>query len=77
MCRLAIFAILFVHAPVVFSEKLPEAKADAVAVTLYGPFQNNAAFPDELGEQIFYHPVDRGLELKIAQKLDRLRGPDK
>jgi len=31
-------------------------------------------FPDELGEPIYYEPVDRGLELKIAEKLDRLRG---
>ena len=31
-------------------------------------------FPDELGEPIFYRPVDRGLEIKIAEKLDRVRG---
>ena len=30
-------------------------------------------FPDELGEQVFYQPVDRGLEIKIKQKLDQLR----
>ena len=30
-------------------------------------------FPDELGEYEFYHPVDRGLEIKIKEKLDYLR----
>lgn len=30
-------------------------------------------FPDELGEQIYYEPVERGLEIKIAQKLKYLR----
>ena len=30
-------------------------------------------FPDTMGEQVFYQPVDRGLEIKIKQKLDRLR----
>lgn len=30
-------------------------------------------FPDELGESIFYQPVPRGLELKIGEKLARLR----
>ena len=30
-------------------------------------------FPDNLGEQTFYHPVDRGLEIRIAEKLQSLR----
>jgi len=30
-------------------------------------------FPEELGEQQLYHPVERGLEIKIKQKLDYLR----
>ncbi len=30
-------------------------------------------FPEELGEKEYYHPVARGLELKIKEKLDRLR----
>ena len=34
-------------------------------------------FPDELGEQEFYHPVERGLEIKIKQKLDYLRSQNK
>ncbi len=34
-------------------------------------------FPDELGEQELYHPVDRGLEIKIKEKLDYLRSLNK
>ena len=30
-------------------------------------------FPDALGEQQFYHPVDRGMEIRIAEKLAELR----
>jgi len=30
-------------------------------------------FPDELGEFELYHPVERGLEIKIKEKLDYLR----
>jgi len=30
-------------------------------------------FPDSLGEKIYYEPVDRGLEQKIAEKLQQLR----
>lgn len=30
-------------------------------------------FPDEMQEEIYYHPVDRGLEQKIAEKLKYLR----
>ncbi len=33
-------------------------------------------FPDELGERHYYHPVDRGLEIKIAEKLAWLRELD-
>ena len=34
-------------------------------------------FPDDMQEKHYYHPVDRGLEIKIAEKLDRLRILDK
>jgi len=34
-------------------------------------------FPDALGEQQFYFPVKRGLEIKIKEKLDYLRDLDK
>ena len=30
-------------------------------------------FPDEMGERVYYHPVERGLEVKIREKLDRIR----
>lgn len=30
-------------------------------------------FPDQMGEKIYYQPVDRGLEMKILEKLNRLR----
>jgi len=34
-------------------------------------------FPEGMKEQQYYHPVDRGLEIKIAEKLARLRMLDK
>lgn len=30
-------------------------------------------FPESMGERMYYHPVERGLELQIKEKLDRLR----
>ncbi|MDH5822721.1 replication-associated recombination protein A [Luteimonas sp. RD2P54] len=34
---------------------------------------DQTAFPDALGERRYYEPVERGLELKLKEKLDRLR----
>jgi len=34
-------------------------------------------FPEEIGEQIYYEPVARGLELKIGEKLTHLREQDR
>jgi len=34
-------------------------------------------FPEEMGERRYYHPVDRGLEIKIGEKLARLRELDR
>ncbi|NKB37170.1 MAG: AAA family ATPase [Gammaproteobacteria bacterium] len=34
-------------------------------------------FPDEIGERRYYYPVPRGLEIKIAEKLEQLREQDK
>ncbi len=34
-------------------------------------------FPDEMGERRYYTPVDRGLEIRIAEKLERLRALDR
>jgi len=39
--------------------------------------QGETYFPDELGEQELYHPVDRGLEIKIGEKLSYLRSLNK
>ncbi|KAA0449562.1 MAG: replication-associated recombination protein A [Candidatus Thioglobus sp.] len=36
--------------------------------------QNQSYFPAKIGEQIYYQPVDRGLEIKIQQKLKQIRG---
>ena len=33
-------------------------------------------FPEAMGEQQYYHPVERGLEIKIRDKLERLRKLD-
>ena len=30
-------------------------------------------FPEKMGEKIYYHPTARGLEIKIKEKLDKLR----
>lgn len=34
---------------------------------------DQTAFPEELGEQEYYSPVERGLEIKLKQKLDAIR----
>lgn len=34
-------------------------------------------FPEEMGERQYYHPVPRGLEIKIAEKMEYLRSLDK
>lgn len=30
-------------------------------------------FPESMGERVYYHPVERGLEVKIKEKMERLR----
>ncbi|HEY5851885.1 MAG TPA: replication-associated recombination protein A [Lysobacter sp.] len=34
---------------------------------------DQTGFPDAMGERVYYQPVDRGLEIKLKEKLDRLR----
>jgi len=34
---------------------------------------DQTGFPDVMGERVYYRPVDRGLEIKLREKLDRLR----
>ncbi|QXP83406.1 replication-associated recombination protein A [Methylococcus sp. Mc7] len=41
----------------------------------YVPGENY--FPDELGTREYYRPVNRGMEIKIAEKLERLKALDK
>jgi putative ATPase len=33
-------------------------------------------FPEEMGEPSYYQPAERGLEIKIKEKLERLRATD-
>ena len=35
---------------------------------------DQTGFPDAMGERVYYQPVERGMELKLKEKLDRLRG---
>jgi len=39
--------------------------------------QGESYLPDALARERFYHPVERGLEIKIREKLLRLRGESK
>jgi putative ATPase len=34
---------------------------------------DQTGFPDAMGERVYYAPVERGLEIKLKEKLDRLR----
>ncbi|GAB1596058.1 replication-associated recombination protein A [Lysobacter sp. PAGU 2638] len=34
---------------------------------------DQTGFPDAMGERVYYRPVDRGLEIKLGEKLARLR----
>jgi putative ATPase len=34
-------------------------------------------FPEELGERGYYHPVDRGLEIRVAEKMAWFREQDR
>ncbi|KFN45316.1 ATPase AAA [Arenimonas composti TR7-09 = DSM 18010] len=38
---------------------------------------DQTGFPDVIGEKVYYEPVDRGLEIKLREKLDRLRAARK
>ena len=34
---------------------------------------DQTGFPDALGERVYYRPVDRGMEIRLGEKLDALR----
>ena len=62
------------NAPTRLMKELGYAKGyqydpDAVGGVALG----QTGFPDAMGEQVYYQPVDRGLEIKLKEKLDRLR----
>ena len=38
---------------------------------------DQTGFPDAMGERVYYEPVERGLEMKLKEKLDRLRAARK
>ncbi|WP_305058647.1 replication-associated recombination protein A [Lysobacter sp. H21R4] len=40
--------------------------ADGIALEQTG-------FPDAMGEQVYYRPVERGMEIKLKEKIDRIR----
>lgn len=52
MGRFAYFAIFLLLASSALAENLPQAKTGAVLVDLFGPFETNAAFPDDAGETL-------------------------
>lgn len=62
------------NAPTKLMEELDYGKGYRYAHDEPDAFAAGATyFPDEMGEQEFYHPVERGLEIKISEKLNRLR----
>lgn len=38
---------------------------------------DQTGFPDAMGERVYYQPVERGMEIKLKEKLDRLRAARK
>ena len=34
---------------------------------------SQTGFPDALGEKVYYRPVEQGAEIKISEKLERIR----
>nr|WP_305956306.1 hypothetical protein [Xanthomonas oryzae] len=34
---------------------------------------DQTGFPDAMGERVYYNPMPRGMEIKLKEKLDRLR----
>ena len=62
------------NAPTKLMEELDYGKGYRYAHDEVDAFAAGATyFPKEMGEQEFYQPVQRGLEIKISEKLTRLR----
>ncbi len=62
------------NAPTQFMKELGYGKDYRYAHEEEGAFAaGETYFPDEMGEREYYQPVERGLELKIKEKLNQLR----
>ncbi len=62
------------NAPTKLLEELGHGKGYRYAHDEPGAISKGQSyFPEEMGERIFYEPTDRGLEIKIKEKLDQLR----
>ncbi len=65
------------NAPTRLMKELGYGKAYRYAHDEPGAYAAGETYlPDELAARRFYHPVDRGLEIKIGEKLDQLRALD-
>jgi len=66
------------NAPTSFMKELDFGKNYRYAHQEEGAYAaGETYFPEEIGEQIYYEPVSRGLELKIGEKLSHLREQDR
>ena len=62
------------NAPTKLLEELGHGKGYRYAHDEPGAIsKGQSCFPEEMGERIYYEPTDRGLEIKIKEKLDQLR----
>ena len=62
------------NAPTKLLKELEHGKGYRYAHDEPDAFSNGQTyFPEEMGEQIYYEPTDRGLEIKIKEKLEQLR----
>ena len=63
------------NAPTRLAKELGHGDGYRYAHNEPGAFATGETYlPSKLTDHRFYHPVDRGLEIKIREKLDRLRG---
>jgi putative ATPase len=66
------------NAPTKLMKELDYGKAYRYAHDESGAYAaGEKYFPENMGERVYYHPVERGLELKIAERLAYLRRLDK
>ena len=62
------------NAPTKLLEELGHGKGYRYAHDEPGAISKGQSyFPEEMGERIYYEPTERGLEIKIKEKLDQLR----